>query len=128
MAWYKQRWIIEQFFRSMKTQGLRIEDSQLETAEGLMKLVAIAAKAAAIVIQLVQARNGTEQLPAEVAFSADEIEVLDRHQQAPAGQDQAAGKPATPRTNPRLGRLDHCQVRRMDRICFPSTTRANHRP
>ena len=61
VAWYKQRWIIEQFFRSMKTQGLRIEDSQLETAEGLMKLVAIAAKAAAIVIQLVQARNGTER-------------------------------------------------------------------
>ena len=77
VAWYKQRWIIEQFFRSMKTQGLRIEDSQLETAAGLMKLIAIAAKAAAIVIQLVQARNGNEELAADIAFSADEIEVLD---------------------------------------------------
>jgi hypothetical protein len=77
VAWYKQRWIIEQFFRSMKTQGLRIEDSQLETADGLIKLVAIAAKAAAIVIQLVQARNGSEQLPADIAFSPDEIDVLD---------------------------------------------------
>src|SRR5262245_1091975 len=77
VAWYKQRWIIEQFFRSMKTQGLRIEDSQLETAERLIKLVAIAAKAAAIVIQLVQARNGNEELAADIAFSADEIEVLD---------------------------------------------------
>jgi len=77
VASYKQRWIIEQFFRSMKTQGLRIEDSQLQTAEGLLKLVAIAAKAAAIVIQLVQARTGSEQLPAGIAFSADEIEVLD---------------------------------------------------
>lgn len=76
VGWYKLRWIIEQFFRSMKTQGLRIEDSQLETAERLMKLVAIAAKAAAIVIQLVQARNGGEELPAEFAFSAEEIEVL----------------------------------------------------
>jgi len=77
VAWYKQRWIIEQFFRSMKTEGLRIEDSQLQTAERLMKLVAIAAKAAAVVIQLVQARNGSEEIAANVAFSTDEIEVLD---------------------------------------------------
>jgi DDE family transposase len=77
VAFYKQRWIIEQFFRSMKTQGLRIEDSQLETAERLMKIVAIAAKAAAIVIQLVQARNGNDEFAASIVFSADEIEVLD---------------------------------------------------
>jgi hypothetical protein len=77
VAWYKRRWIIEQFFRSMKTQGLRIEDSQLETAEPLMKLVAIAARAATIVIQLVQARNGEDALPAGIAFSPEEIEVLD---------------------------------------------------
>jgi hypothetical protein len=76
VAWYKRRWIIEQFFRSMKTQGLQIEDSQLETAERLMKLVAIAAKAATIVIQLVQARNGEDVLPAGFVFSAEEIEVL----------------------------------------------------
>jgi len=77
VGWYKLRWIIEQFFRSMKTQGLRIEDSQLESAERLMKMVAIAARAAAIVIQLVQARNGGEELDAGSAFSPDEIEALD---------------------------------------------------
>ena len=76
VAWYKLRWIIEQFFRSMKSQGLQIEDSQLETAEGLIKLVAIAARAACIVIQLVQARNGGEELPAEFVFSAEEIDML----------------------------------------------------
>jgi len=77
VAWYKRRWLIEQFFRSMKTQGLRIEDSQLETAERLMKLIAIAARAATIVIQLVQARDGNNTLSAGFAFSAEEIEVLD---------------------------------------------------
>lgn len=77
IAWYKQRWIIEQFFRSMKNQGLQIEDSQLESADRLIKLVAIAAKAAAVVIQLVQARNGDGVLPAGFAFSAEETEVLD---------------------------------------------------
>ena len=77
VAWYKQRWIIEQFFRSMKSQGLQIEDSQLQTAIRLIKLVAIAAKAAAVVIQLVQARNGADSLPAGFAFSAEEVEVLE---------------------------------------------------
>jgi hypothetical protein len=76
VSWYKQRWIIEQLFRSLKSQGLRIEDSQLESAEGLIKLVAIATKVACIVIQLVQARNGGEELPAEFVFTPDEIDTL----------------------------------------------------
>ncbi len=76
VAWYKQRWLIEQLFRSMKSQGLGIEDSQLEAAEGLIKLVAIAAKAACTVMQLVQARSGGEELPAEFVFSPQEIDVL----------------------------------------------------
>jgi hypothetical protein len=77
VTWYRLRWIIEQLFRSMKSQGLQIEDSQLHTAERLKKLVAIAAKAAVIVIQLVQARDGRDPLPASIAFSREEIEVIE---------------------------------------------------
>jgi hypothetical protein len=76
VSWYKQRWIIEQLFRSLKSQGLRIEDSQIESAEGLTKLVAIATRVACIVIQLVQARHGGEELPAEFVFTPEEIEAL----------------------------------------------------
>ena len=76
VAWYRQRWIIEQFFRTLKLQGLRIEDSQLATADRLLKLVAIAAKAAAIVMQLVQARDGRDRRPASLAFTDGEIELL----------------------------------------------------
>lgn len=76
VGWYKQRWIVEQFFRTMKSHGLKIEDSQIKTAERLEKLVAIAAKAAMIVIQLVQARDGTENQPASFAFSSSEIAAL----------------------------------------------------
>jgi len=76
VGWYKQRWIIEQFFRVLKSQGLRIEDSNLQTAQRLEKLVAIAAKAAAIVIQLVQARDQRDHQPASLAFSASEIDAL----------------------------------------------------
>jgi hypothetical protein len=75
--WYKQRWIIEQLWRLLKLQGFKLEDSQLATAEGLIKLTAIAAKAAAITLQLQQARDGTHDEPATVAFPEREIVVLD---------------------------------------------------
>jgi hypothetical protein len=76
VGWYGRRWIIEQVFRTLKLQGLRVEDSQLASADRLCKLVAIAAKAAAITVQLVQARDGRDVQPASLAFTADEIKVL----------------------------------------------------
>lgn len=75
VEWYKQRWIIEQFFRVLKTQGFRLEDSQIGTADRLLKLVAIAAKAAIITVQLLQARDGGQQ-PAHIAFNASEVAAL----------------------------------------------------
>ena len=75
--WYRLRWTIEQLFRLMKTDGLRLEDSQLETAGALLKLAAIATKAAARVLQLVQARDGKSGEPASVAFDPTQIEVLE---------------------------------------------------
>ena len=74
--WYKRRWLIEQFFRVLKTQGFRLEDSQIATAERLLELVAIAAKAAVITIQLLQARDGRGQQPIHLAFNANEVAAL----------------------------------------------------
>jgi hypothetical protein len=74
--WYKRRWTIEQLFRILKTQGLQIEDSRVEIADRLLKLTAIAAKAAVITLQLVQARDGQSTEPASVAFTEDEIQLL----------------------------------------------------
>ena len=76
VGWYRQRWIIEQFFRTLKQQGLQLEDSQVETAERLMKLTAVAAKAAALIMQLVQARDGATAQDAALAFSPPEIEAM----------------------------------------------------
>jgi hypothetical protein len=75
--WYRARWIIEQLFRLLKKQGLRLEDSQVETAERLLKLVAIAVHAAAVTLQLLQARDGRSGEPASVAFTTDELGTLD---------------------------------------------------
>lgn len=74
--WYRQRWIIEQLFRTLKKQGFRIEDSQIENADILLKLIAIATKAAAITIQLVQARDGHSDLPATAAFDSALVPAL----------------------------------------------------
>ena len=77
VAWYQARWIIEQLFRVMKSQGLQLEDSQLATGERLVKLAAAATKAACIDMQLVQERDGKDQLPASVIFTEPEIETLE---------------------------------------------------
>jgi len=99
-SWYKQRWIIEQLFRSLKNQGLRIEDSQLESAEALIKLVAIATKAACIVIQLVQARNGGEQLSVKCGFTPEEIEALAAINKTMKGRTELQNNPHRPHTLP----------------------------
>ena len=77
VGWYKARWIIEQLFRTMKSQGFGLEDSQLQTADGLMKLAAVATKAACIDMQLVQERDGAHGLPAATVFSDAEIETIE---------------------------------------------------
>jgi hypothetical protein len=76
VEWYKRRWLIEQFFRVLKTQGFRLEDSQIATADRLLKLVAIAAKAAVITIQLLQARDGRGQQPIHLVFNGNEVAAL----------------------------------------------------
>ena len=76
VGWYRQRWHIEQFFRTLKQQGLQLEDSQLENAGRLIKLTAIAARAACTIMQLVQARDGRSGQDASIAFSPPEIETL----------------------------------------------------
>jgi hypothetical protein len=76
IGWYRQRWTIEQFFRTLKQQGLQLEDSQLESADRLIKLTAIAARAACIIMQLVQARDGRSAQHADIAFSEAEIQTL----------------------------------------------------
>jgi hypothetical protein len=76
VGWYKQRWTIEQLFRTLKKQGLRLEDSQVETADRLLKLTAIATHAAALIMQLVQARDGQRVQPASIAFTDNQIAAL----------------------------------------------------
>lgn len=56
--WYKQRWNVEQVFRTLKSRGLRINSSQLEDYEKLKKMTVLALISAIKVIQLIKAREG----------------------------------------------------------------------
>lgn len=93
VGWYQQRWVIEQFFRVMKKQGFQVEDSQLQSAARLEKLVAIAARAAAIVMQLVQARGGGDRQPASLAFTPHEVDVLAALEQRFRGKTRLQSNP-----------------------------------
>jgi hypothetical protein len=76
VGWYEERWTIEQLFRVSKSQGLGLEDSQLHTAERLLKLTAAAIKAACCDMQLVQERDGAHGLAARTVFTEPEIETI----------------------------------------------------
>jgi hypothetical protein len=86
VRWYQLRWVIEQLFRVMKSQGLQLEacpraldpgDSRLASADRLIKLAAAATKAACMDIQLAQGRDGTDPMLASTLFSEAEIKTLE---------------------------------------------------
>lgn len=78
VGWYRQRWNIEQLFRTLKKQGLKVESSQVETAEGLTKLACLAVQAAVRILQLTLARDAQNAAQASDVFDVQEIEILQR--------------------------------------------------
>jgi len=72
ILWYRMRWTIEQVFRTVKSQGLNIEESQVESGDNLMKLGILALCAALQIMQLISARDGTTELKTSELFSTDE--------------------------------------------------------
>jgi hypothetical protein len=63
---YRLRWRIEEVFRTLKRDGLKLEDTQIENAERLFNLTALALSAAVRIIQLVDARNGSPRPMSDV--------------------------------------------------------------
>lgn len=61
IEWYRQRWHIEQVFRTVKKQGLNMESSLLEKAERLEKMAVLALSSAVHVMQLIMARDGSSR-------------------------------------------------------------------
>ncbi len=68
---YRLRWRIEEVFRALKSDGLKLEDSQVTEAERLFKLAALGLVAAARILQLVDARDGSTRPATDVIAAAD---------------------------------------------------------
>lgn len=96
IADYRQRWHIEQLFRTVKGQGLGLEDSQIEPPCALRKLALIALRAAVTCMQLVHARDGRDQRPATAAFNADDLAVLDAIAPTVDGRTKRLSNPHPP--------------------------------
>lgn len=89
VSWYQQRWHIEQVFRTLKSQGLDVESSEVETASALENLVVLALLASVQIMQLVQGRNGESGRPASDVFEEEEMPVLKLLQAELEGKTQA---------------------------------------
>lgn len=77
IGWYRQRWHVEQLFRTIKRQGLDIEDSTIAEGAALEKLAVIALIAACKTMQLVLARaSPNHSPPASHVFDDREQQVL----------------------------------------------------
>ena len=94
IAWYRLRWHIEQLFRTLKRQGLRVEESVIEDGEALEKLVTIALIVATTTMQLVLALAASEQVPpASRVFTPDQIEVIGALQKKLQGRTRKQQNP-----------------------------------
>jgi len=76
IEWYRWRWSIEQLFRTIKSKGLAIEQSQLESYRGLVNLTTLALIAASQVMQLVESREGENQQELQNVFFPEEQECI----------------------------------------------------
>jgi hypothetical protein len=76
VGWYKKRWLIEQLFRTLKTHGFNVEESQVVEGHALMNLVTVALIAAMQTLQLTMARDGVTRQPVSDAFAPAQVRVL----------------------------------------------------
>jgi hypothetical protein len=74
---YRSRWIIEEFFRTLKTAGFDIEAADIGDPNAMINFVAAATIAAVTIKQLVQARDGNTDQRLSEAFDPDDGPILE---------------------------------------------------
>jgi len=76
IEWYKQRWLIEELFRVIKTKGFQIESTQLGSGAGIKKLIAFTLEAALQVMRLKLALDKKQEAKAGLIFNAKQMQLL----------------------------------------------------
>jgi len=90
---YRCRWHVEQLFRVIKGQGLRVDSSQVKRPETLKKLLVMSLKIATDAIRLTNARQGEEFIPIEEMFDAEQQKTLAAANNDLSGKTKAVTNP-----------------------------------
>ena len=98
ILWYTKRWNIEQVFRLLKKQGLDLTESLAHKYETLSRLAVVGLIAAVRVLQLVTARDNPDNTPASIAFSNEEIKILEALSPTLEGRTEIQKNPHPPKT------------------------------
>jgi hypothetical protein len=76
VGYYRDRWVIEQLFRTMKTRGFDIEALRIAEAQPF-SIIAVAALVAAIqVMQMVRDRDGQAARPMQDSFDPEDLPMI----------------------------------------------------
>ena len=100
-------WDIEEVFRALKSDGMRLEATQMHQAERLFKLAVVGLAAACRTIQLVDARNGSAR-PATDVIDAALLSVAEAIGPTLEGNTERQKNPHPPHSC--LVGLDHCKT------------------
>lgn len=77
IKWYTKRWYIEQLFRILKKEGMKVEQIELESAQAIRKLVIFAMISSLKVMMLLLASKNETQQRIEDEFTQEEIQCLE---------------------------------------------------
>jgi hypothetical protein len=83
LQWYATRWRIETFHKIMKS-GCKVEESKLRTSERLVNLIALYCILGWRIFWTTMMQRAAPTAPAKIAFTTQEINLLDRLVQSSA--------------------------------------------
>lgn len=76
LDFYRKRWIIEEYFRTLKSAGFKIENAKMSDPRAFMNFAALAAIAAVTVTQMLRARDNPSGQALGDAFDPDDKPLL----------------------------------------------------